>query len=330
MGSIMQKLKADIKNREFKSCYLFYGEEDYLKKIYRESFKESVMAGGDDMNCTRFEGKEPDIVQIKDLAETLPFFSDYRLLIIEDSGLFKSANDLADYLSQMPDTTIILFVEKEVDKRNRLYKYVKKNGHVVEMNAMSGKEMKLWVTDLLQNAGKQMRESTAEYFLGLIDNSMYHVENEIDKLISYVGDREEITKKDVDAIACVQVNGQIFQMMDAVASGNKKLTMKLYRDLLELRESPMAILYLLSRHFNILLRIKELGEGVGRSEVAGKVGIPPFSVARYQSQTKHFSREQLRGMLEQCAETEYLFKRGRLGDQVGVELLLVQFVERTA
>ena len=47
----MQKLKADIKNRQFKNCYLFYGEEDYLKRLYRDSLKAAVLNGGDDMNC---------------------------------------------------------------------------------------------------------------------------------------------------------------------------------------------------------------------------------------------------------------------------------------
>ena len=173
-----------------------------------------------------------------------------------------------------------------------------------------------------------MRENTAEYFLGLIDNDMYHVKNELDKLIGFVGDRDEITKEDVDEIACVQVNGQIFQMMDAVASGDQKRAMKLYRDLLELRESAMSILYLLSRHFNILLQINDLGSGVSNGEIARKVGIPPFSVGRYQSQSRHFSTAKLKEMLEQCVETEYLFKRGRIEDQIGVELLLVQFTKQ--
>lgn len=322
----MQQLKADIKNKEFKNCYLLYGEEDYLKLLYRDNLKGSIMEGEDEMNCSRFEGKDTDLSQVRELADTLPFFSDYRLIILEDTGLFKAANDMADYLKQMPSTTIMLFVEKEVDKRNRLYKYVNKEGRAVELKSMTAHEMKLWLARLLKKEGKQIRENTADYFLGLIDNNMYSVKNEVDKLISYVGDREEITKEDVDAVACVQINGQIFQMMDAVASGDAANTMKLYHDLLALRESPMMILYMLSRHFNILLQIKELGAGASRGEIAGKVGIYPSFVPRYQNQSRHFSKQQLCQMLEQCAETEFLFKRGRMGDQIGVELLLVQFV----
>ena len=53
-----------------------------------------------------------------DLAETLPFFAERRVILIENSGFFKSACDeLAEYLTQPATTTFFLFVEEEVDKR---------------------------------------------------------------------------------------------------------------------------------------------------------------------------------------------------------------------
>lgn len=323
----MQKIKEDIKNRKYHSTYLLYGEEDYLKRLYRDQLKKSVLDGSDEMNYAYYEGKNIDLIQLREDADTLPFFSDYRLIVIEDSGLLKSANDLTDYLPSMPDTTIMVFVEKEVDKRNRLYKYVSKNGLAAEMKFLSGRDMKVWVAGELQKADKKMRENTIEYLLSLIDNSMVNVQNELEKLIAYAGDREEITKKDVDTISSVQITGQIFQMLDAVASGKKEQTLKLYHDLLELRENSMSILYLLSRHFNILLQLKDV-PGLSKGEMAKAVGVPPFAVGRYLAQAKQFSKSRLQAMIEQCLETEYLFKRGRIGDQLGVELLLVQFVEQ--
>lgn len=321
----MQRIKEDIKNKSYHHVYLLYGEEDYLKRLYRDSLKNSIVEADDEMNYSYYEGNGVDLLQVREIADTLPFFQDYRLVVMENSGLFKSASDMADYLPQMPETTILVFVEKEVDKRNRLYKYVSKQELAVEMKPMSGRDMKLWVAGELKTSGKKMRENTMDYLLSLIDNGMINVRNELDKLVAYVGEREEITGEDVDAIASVQVTGQIFQMMDAVASGKKDQTMKLYHDLLELRESPMSILYLLSRHFNILLQLKDT-QGMAKGEMAKAVGVPVFAVGRYQSQSRQFTREQLRTMLEQCVETEYLFKRGRMGDQMGVELLLVQFV----
>lgn len=322
----MKRIKEDIKNHSFHSVYLFYGEEDYLKRMYRDKMKQAVLEDGDEMNYSYFEGKDTDALQLREIADTLPFFSDHRIVIVENSGWFKSANEFADYLKQMPDTTVLVFVEKELDKRNKLYKYVNKNGLAVEMNAMTAKEMKTWIAVLLKQNQRQMRESTAEYFLEQVDNSMTNVQNELDKLIAYTEGREEITKEDVDAVCSVQITGRIFQMMDAVAGRKQAETLDLYHDLLLLRESPMSILYLLSRHFNILLQIKNMPEREEKSVIAKKAGIPPFTVGKYQSQCRHFSKEKLQAMLDSCIETEYQFKRGNLSDQIGIELLLISFL----
>ena len=116
-------------------------------------------------------------------------------------------------------------------------------------------------------------------------------------------------------------------MLDAVAGGQKQYAMKLYHDLLELKESPASMLYLFSRHFRILLQVQSASGNLTKQELAKKLGIAPFAVGKYQSQSRRFSRERLREMLTLCAETEFAFKQGRLGDQIGVELMLVEFME---
>lgn len=319
----MKQLKEDIKNRSFHPVYLLYGEESYLVRQYREQLKQAVLDGGDEMNYTYFEGNGVSLPEVREIADTLPFFQDYRIIVWEESKLFKSANDFAEYLPQMPDTTILVFVEKEVDKRNKLYKYVQKNGLAVEMTAMNAADTKKFVAVKLRDSGKKIRESTAEYFLGQVEGSLNNIGNELEKLIAYTYGREEITKEDIDAVCSVQVTGQIFKMLDAAAAGQKRELMQYYHDLLELNESPMSILYLLTRHFNILLQVKAVSGSLSRQEIAKKIGIPPFSVGKYQAQCKRFTKEQLKEMLQLCVDTEFDFKQGRLSDRIGVEMLLV-------
>lgn len=323
----MKQLKEDLKNQTFHPVYLLYGEEDYLKRMYRDRLKKAVLGDGDEMNYSYFEGKDIDFPTLREAANTLPFFSDHRIIVVENSRMFKNASEMADYLPQMPDTTVVVFVEKEVDKRNKLYKYVNKNGVAVEMTTMTERELKAWVAVILKQNGRKMLESTASYFLEQVENSMTNVKNELDKLISYTEGREEIARDDIDAVCSVQVTGRIFQMMDAVASGNQGETLRLYHDLLTLRESPMSMLYLLTRHFNVLLQVKAMSGRYDKSEMAKRAGVPPFAVGKYQSQCHRFSGERLRRMLDACIETEYQFKRGSIGDQLGVELLLISFAQ---
>ncbi len=129
----MKVLNQDIKTRQFKPVYLLFGEESFLKKSYKKRLKEAIV-GEDSMNFHQYEGKGLDLQEIISLANTMPFFGDRRLILIEDSGLFKGsgAELLVNYLPEMPDTTCFVFVESEVDKRNKLYKKVKDFGTAFE------------------------------------------------------------------------------------------------------------------------------------------------------------------------------------------------------
>ena len=323
----MQRVQKDIKNRSFHSVYLLYGEEEYLIRQYRDRIKEAVLENGDEMNYSKFQGSDIDLSSVREIADTLPFFQEHRIIVLEDTKLFKKANDFSDYLDRMPDTTILVFAEKEIDKRNKLFKYVNKREIAVEMKPLNTGDMKKFIVLKLRDSGKVIRESTAEYFLEQVENSLLNIDNELDKLIAYTGDRQEITCTDIDEVCSVLVTGQIFKMLDAVAGGKKREAMRLYHDLLALKESPMSILYLLTRHLNILLQMKTTKSGLSGQELAKKIGIPSFAVSKYRTQCRNFSAEQLKQMLTMCIETEYHFKRGKLHDQIGVELLLVQFME---
>ena len=114
----MKSLNEDLKTGQFKQIYLLYGEESYLKRQYRERLVRAMIPEGDTMNYAVYEGKNIDIKEVIDLAETLPFFASRRLIVFEDTGFFKNAGtDLADYITDIPPTTYFLFIEKEVDRQ---------------------------------------------------------------------------------------------------------------------------------------------------------------------------------------------------------------------
>ena len=94
----MQRLIQDLKSGDFKKIYLLYGQEAYLRKQYKDKLKEA-MIGDDTMNFSYYEGKDFTVGEVIDQAETMPFFADRRLILIENSGLFKSGGEqMAEYL----------------------------------------------------------------------------------------------------------------------------------------------------------------------------------------------------------------------------------------
>ena len=84
----MKTIDNDIKNMDFKKVYLLYGQERYLIKQYRDKLIKAMVNDGDSMNFSSFEGDGINQKEIIDLAETLPFFADRRVILIEDAGIF--------------------------------------------------------------------------------------------------------------------------------------------------------------------------------------------------------------------------------------------------
>jgi len=322
----MKNIKEHIKLNSFKPVYLLYGTESYLKKLYKDKLKVAILNGSDEMNYSYFEGKGIEIPKLIEIANTLPFFSDKRLIIIENSGLFKSSNDLADYIKQIPDTTHIIFVENEVDKRNRLFKAVKDVGNISEMNSMDEANLKLWVASLLNKDKKKVTADTILYLLSKTGTDMENIQNEVEKLICYAWDRDVITREDIDEVSTTQITNKIFLMIDAIGNKNQDKALELYYDLLALREKPMSILYLITRQFNILLQVKELASlGYNNTVISQKTGLMPFTISKYISQGKNFSTVILQEALDSCTEIEEMIKTGRLIDKIGVELLIVKY-----
>lgn len=326
----MKSLNEDLKNGQFNKVYLLYGEEAYLKKQYKEKLRDAMVSPGDTMNLSYYEGKGISVNKIIDLAETLPFFSDRRLIVLEDTGFFKNASqELAEYLSEMPETTHLLFVETEVDKRGKLYKAVQNNGRAVELVRQDENTLIRWVAGNVKRENKLIRESTIRHFLTKVGTDMENIQKELEKLFCYALEKEEITIEDVEMICTEQITNRIFDMVNAVAEKEQKKALDYYNDLLALKEPPLRILFLLSRQFKILMEVKALDQqGIGRKEIAEKVGISPFVAGKYQSQAKAFSKANLREILEDSVEIEESIKTGVLTEILGVELFIIKHSSR--
>lgn len=273
----MQVLNQDIKEHTFKPVYLLFGEEVFLRNTYKKRLREAVV-GEDVMNFARFEGKGLDVDELIRLADTMPFFAERRLILIEDSGFFKSASEaLVKYLPEMPDTTCLVFAESEVDKRNKLYKKVKSLGYAAEMARQDAAQLGRWAGGILAKEGRKITNRTMELFLSMVGDDMENIRMELEKLISYTMGRDVITDEDVKAVCTIRVNSRIFEMVAAIAGRQTRRAMELYEDLLTLKEPPMRILFLIARQFNQILQVKELMEkGMDRGTIASKLKLQPF------------------------------------------------------
>ncbi len=345
----MRTIDEDIKNGTLKRIYLLYGEERYLRNLYRDKLKKAV--GATDMNVSSYTGKDFDLREMIDLSDTVPFLSDRRLILLEETGLAggkRSGKDkddkqekdtsskggigaqLADYIPRIPESTVILMTESEVDKRSVIYKAVSANGYVSEFEKQDENTLTKWILGRVKKENKQITTGAMELLFAWCGTDMVRLESELNKLFAYTYEKDSIHTSDVEAICSKLVETHIFEMITDVATGKKKEALSRYYELLANKEPPMRILYLLARQFNQLLMIRTLSEeGNPRGMIARKLKLQEFIVKKCLDQSRRFEKETLRQVLEECVELEEAVKTGRLDESMSVELLLLKYADRT-
>jgi DNA polymerase-3 subunit delta len=327
----MASVKEDIKSKKIKGCYLLFGEEQFLMaKTQKELEKAVVDEAAAVMNRDFFDGA-PEIGKVIDAAETMPFLSDRRLVVIKDSGLFKDGrkNDtekMAEYITDIPASTCIIFAEKEVDKRNKLYKAVAKCGIAEEFSKTNEKDAVKAIAAILRREKINCMPQTVEYIIHSIGCDMASLEKEVGKLIAYKGAGATVEKEDVDSVCAKTLEARVFDLVKAVGMRNPAQAMEIYRGLLIQREQPLKILALVARQFKIMLQCKVLlAQGKTANEIKDITGQNYYSVKECSLQCRNFTEETLKKAVFECLEADTDIKSGKMDGETAIELLIAKY-----
>ncbi|GAB6180047.1 DNA polymerase III subunit delta [Desulfotomaculum defluvii] len=329
------------------SVYLFYGEEEYLKEKAVEKFIEYLLPQATDFNLDLLDGEETEISTVVALAENLPFMSERRLIIVKNapwfSGKGKSKEGgeeskeakltgkdtvLLEYLNNPAPTTCLIFLAREaVDRRKKLYKAVGAKGQVVDFKMLKPTEMIAWVNQVMQASGNKIESAAVRELvetngkLGLLN-----LTNEINKILNYIGSEQVITVTDVREVGIINIEQNIFTVVDDAVAGHTAKALNGIRELLSLKEQPPKILALLARQFRIALQANALLQsGCLEREIAGKMGMHDFVIKKALAQVRRGGTPRIKWALEQIASIDADIKKGQRDFLPAIETMLIQF-----
>jgi len=341
-------LWKSIKAKDIGCLYLFYGQEEYLKRNYTEQIEKTILT--DDfklLNKVVLEGKVSPSA-IMDNCGTAPVFSERKLVIVKNSGLFKggkksedagkkgnenkkggeskkvrSTDELSDLLSNMPEHACLVFIESEIDKRIKYVDLINQNGLIVEFNFKKPDELSEWVVKRVRELGHEADPSVAAMVVEYGETGMDDLYNEIKKLCAYAGDRVRLTTADVARVCTKSVKSKVFDLTDAIAAGQCAKALALLNDMEALKEPMPKVMYMIARQFRQLLQVKMLvRDGATQGEIASHFKVPPFIASKLVSQAKSFPAEKLEKAITTGLELDLAIKTGRLADKAAIELMI--------
>lgn len=322
-----------------KKLFLICGDEEYLKEQKKNELLQQFKCEGS-FNYNVFSDEEIDLGEIGDLIRTMPFMEDLRKILIIGSGYFKGSapEETLRIFGEMPDTSAVIFFEKEADRTNALYKLTAKEGEIFRFDSADSRkgqektagrsDVRTWAKEQLRRAGRRIDSRTLFDLIEMTGYEMQNLSTELEKLICYCYDKEPgylITQADVNAVCSRTLSDRIFEMMDLKMKGKTAEALQILEQLYALKIPPMRILYVIVRQYHQALAYTECREKrLSDAEIAAALGIKGWLADRLKTQLRYMTPDELKKRLEGCAEAEYRVKTGDLPEKLAVELLLIR------
>ena len=313
------------------SLLLFEGDEEYLKQSALSALRKKLLPEGfEDLNESMLDAPETD--QLIAASETLPFMADRRLVVVRDHpalvGRAEADERLANYLASVPPSTVLLFYcTKKPDGRKKLYTAVKKKNGVVTFSAMRDRELTSFVTSAFKDLGRECDERTADFLIFTCGSDAGQLMSEIGKIASHSAAGTPVHPDEVRTLATPSTECTVFQMVDAVVSGQNERAFRLMRNQLLNGTDRLYMLSMLLRQFRLLQHIRIMQyEKMSRDAIRSALGVPPFAADQYIRQASMYTNGQIKKAVAVCFDTEYAVKSGRMNQEGSLESVMLKLL----
>ena len=329
--------------------YIIYGDDNYRCHEALSGIKAQL--GGEDLNqinTTVLNGKKLSARELSEVCDAVPFLSSSRLVIVEgllkrfqagekqsrsngngdDNGqTLKEWQVMADYIKGMPKTTTLVLFESDMDPKagNPLLKALSPLADkVFQLNEMKGKELTAWIKDCTVKNKGRISASAVSLLADYIGGDLWLLTGELNKLITYCGDRE-ISDKDVREITSFAREDNIFALVDSILDGRTKEAQIMLHRMLGYGTAAQQILVMIERQLSIILRLKDMGPNVNQQKMKERLGLHPrYPLEKTLRQSKAFPLPRLRKAFHCLLDTDIAIKTGKYEDDLALDLMILE------
>ncbi len=362
------RVREKIANNEFLPLYLFFGEERYLQEELIGCFVSDFLGPEGSFGKEWIEGSCCSLEEVLEKASESNIFSQKRLLVVDDppyirpprgkdkkkpvsgaeAGGGKTAVEqepkeerhdiiLQSYLENRksePPESIVVFLAPQVDRRKRFYKFFAKADAAIECSPLKGKVLSDWIKAKASGFGKRIDYAALEKLLYAGDGNLHYYTTELAKYATYLNDDQDtITAEIVERLFSGDLQGSVFRLADALTEGNLEKAVSLLHLLLRKREKPLQILFMLARHYRLVLHAKGLeADHIAHGEYAKLLGVPSFAVSKLKRQAAFYGQRTIVDVLLTFQDIDKKIKTGVLDPVSALELILsrINHIQKSA
>jgi len=309
-----EQFQAAVRSERIPMPLLVHGEESYLVEQAGRMVVNTLVAPEDrDFNLTIVHGRDLKGHELIEQARTLPVFASHRLVVIRNvhEAPADQLEAFAAYLDDPVPETFLLITAAGIDKRRKFFQKFAQVGEIIEFRRLFDNQLPQFIRERAREAGRTFTAPAIKLFCRRVGNNLAEVVGELDKLVSYAGDREFFEEADVAAVVSDTRVENVFALTDAIGTGDHAAALRLLQRLLDDGQPPLVILSMLIRHFRQLWKARELLEqGVPQKELPRRIGINPYFVGSLLTQAQQYSDRQLREAFPRLLAVDLALKSG--------------------
>ncbi len=332
ISDLDQKIKKNTLGR----VYFFYGEEIYLMEDKIKSIKKHLIpAGTEDLNVLQLEGKKADLSVLEEFLNSFPQMSERKLAIVKNTGYFNNMNStefkqIKKISEEIAADTCLIFAEGNFDKKKeKNLSFIAEKGGVVRFEFLSGNQAEVWLERLFERCEKRISDRDVSYIVRQCGPALGSIYGEFSKLIHFVGERQSITRDDIDAVVVKSTETKIFELFDDIVESRRGKVMENFKNLIDSGEKPLSLMSRLISNISELHMVKLLKEeGASQEEILNYFDFkrPAFVVNKMHTQSKKFGEAYLRRMIYKGLHYDVAVKSGKLDAQAAVEAYVVELL----
>lgn len=338
-------IQQDLAKKSIPSLVMLCGEEQFLVDWAKNSIiNKYVNPTSKVIDVTILNEDEqkqmgggPIVSAIVENCESLPLLSEKKIVIVENLRLLSGggasssdADELAAYLSKLPDSTILVFIAgNEVDKRKKLTKAISEHGRIYDFGKLTERELISFADKRFRDGGVSVPGSLMHYIIDKTgyfnkesDYNLYLFSNDLAKMIAYAGD-DSLTREMVDDSIEGDLETFIFILLDSIAEGGKNQALRLIHNIMGDSRDAIRLLSQIVNHFEVMYSIKDYQDSrVPNRMIVDIMGIKEARLRNMDRFTHRFTKEKLKEILLSAYEIEANIKTGLLQPNLALEMFV--------
>lgn len=280
-----------IANNKIADVYLLYGTEAYFIEETLKKLKRQLSENGE-LEVINFDLEENNIEEVIYEADTIPFFSDRKLVIAKNAFFLKAAEKgkekivhdtvvLEKWVQSPSPTSVTVFIApyEKLDERKKITKAMKQYAEVIEASSLQAHDLKGWILHEVSNLGKTISDEAVDALIEIGGTNLVHLQTELMKITTYLGDREEIDINMVKLLLVRTLEQDVFSLGNAYLTGNKGEAIEIYHDLLKRKEDPLKLNALIATQVRLMIQVGHLKKrGYHAQQIANQLKVHPYRV----------------------------------------------------